>query len=542
MMIKKITGILTIIFMSSSVLMAQESAEVEQLLDNERYESAEAILEKRITTEGIMPDINYLLVKTYLEQDKVNEVKDFITKYKLSDNPDADPLDRITYARYLLQKGDRAAANVIFNSILENKKNRKNPLLLMAMAEVNIAEDMGDPAQALEWLKMAGDKDDNNPSINILEGLAYRKLSDASKAFLAYQQALKKDKNNVKAHYLLGKIFTAQKNQEVYLEHFMKAYKIDSTYAPVLEALYDHYYNIDVRIARKYLEKFIANTDHTIQHDYRMTDMYYLTGDYDRAITGALKLIDTEKEKAQPRLYKLMAYSAMKGKDTLKALEYANQYFSKEQPVKLIAADFELKAILTEAQPGAEKGAIDYYSIAGEMDTLVANKIKYATAIIKLTKKADMISKQAYWLGKLYQWKEKTNNIDLFNWGLAHYTAAEYLQSDSVFTLYTERYPEDIFGHYWRAQANAAIDTALAQGLAVPHYIKVTEIGEKDKEKNKKMLLKAYGYLGGYEANIRKDYVQSLMWFEKFLELDDENADAKRYAETLRKWVDEQKK
>lgn len=542
MMIKKITGILTIIFMSSSVLMAQESAEVEQLLDNERYESAEAILEKRITTEGIMPDINYLLVKTYLEQDKVNEVNDFITKYKLSDNPDADPLDRITYARYLLQKGDRAAANVIFNSILENKKNRKNPLLLMAMAEVNIAEDMGDPAQALEWLKMAGDKDDNNPSINILEGLAYRKLSDASKAFLAYQQALKKDKNNVKAHYLLGKIFTAQKNQEVYLEHFMKAYKIDSTYAPVLEALYDHYYNIDVRIARKYLEKFIANTDHTIQHDYRMTDMYYLTGDYDRAITGALKLIDTEKEKAQPRLYKLMAYSAMKSKDTLKALEYANQYFSKEQPVKLIAADFELKAILTEAQPGAEKGAIDYYSIAGEMDTLVANKIKYATAIIKLTKKADMISKQAYWLGKLYQWKEKTNNIDLFNWGLAHYTAAEYLQSDSVFTLYTERYPEDIFGHYWRAQANAAIDTALAQGLAVPHYIKVTEIGEKDKEKNKKMLLKAYGYLGGYEANIRKDYVQSLMWFEKFLELDDENADAKRYAETLRKWVDEQKK
>ena len=542
MMIKKITGILTIIFMSSSVLMAQESAEVEQLLDNERYESAEAILEKRITTEGIMPDINYLLVKTYLEQDKVNEVKDFITKYKLSDNPDADPLDRITYARYLLQKGDRAAANVIFNSILENKKNRKNPLLLMAMAEVNIAEDMGDPAQALEWLKMAGDKDDNNPSINILEGLAYRKLSDASKAFLAYQQALKKDKNNVKAHYLLGKIFTAQKNQEVYLEHFMKAYKIDSTYAPVLEALYDHYYNIDVRIARKYLEKFIANTDHTIQHDYRMTDMYYLTGDYDRAITGALKLIDTEKEKAQPRLYKLMAYSAMKSKDTLKALEYANQYFSKEQPVKLIAADFELKAILTEAQPGAEKGAIDYYSIAGEMDTLVANKIKYATAIIKLTKKADMTSKQAYWLGKLYQWKEKTNNIDLFNWGLAHYTAAEYLQSDSVFTLYTERYPEDIFGHYWRAQANAAIDTALAQGLAVPHYIKVTEIGEKDKEKNKKMLLKAYAYLGGYEANIRKDYVQSLMWFEKFLELDDENADAKRYAETLRKWVDEQKK
>ena len=539
---KKITGTLIITFMFSTVLVAQDAAEVEQLLDNERYESAEAILEKKLNTDGVMPDISYLLVKTYLEQDKVEEVKDFISKYKLSDSPESDPLDRITYARYLLQKGDKAGADAIFNSILENKKNRKNPSLLMAMAEVNISEPKGDASLALEWLKMAADKDDDNPSIFILEGLAYRKLSDASKAYLAYQQALKKDKNNVKAHYMLGKIFTAQKNSEVYLEHFMKAYEVDSTYAPVLEALYDHYYNVDVRIARKFLEKFIANTDHNIQHDYRMTDIYYLTGDYDRAITEALKLIDTEKEKAQPRLYKLMAYSALKSKDSLKALEYVNQYFSKEQPAKFIAADFELKAILTEAQPGAEKGAIEYYSIAAEMDTLVANKLKFATAIIKLAKKADMASIQAYWLGKLYQWKDKTNNIDLFNWGLAHYTAAEYLKSDSVFTLYTERYPEDIFGYYWRAQSNAAIDTSLIEGLAVPHYIRVTEIGEKDKEKNKKMLLKAYGYLGGYEANTRKDYVQSLMWFEKYLELDSENADAKRYAETLRKWIKEQKK
>lgn len=539
---KKITGTLIITFMFSTVLVAQDAAEVEQLLDNERYESAEAILEKKLNTDGVMPDISYLLVKTYLEQDKVEEVKDFISKYKLSDSPESDPLDRITYARYLLQKGDKAGADAIFNSILENKKNRKNPSLLMAMAEVNISEPKGDASLALEWLKMAADKDDDNPSIFILEGLAYRKLSDASKAYLAYQQALKKDKNNVKAHYMLGKIFTAQKNSEVYLEHFMKAYEVDSTYAPVLEALYDHYYNVDVRIARKFLEKYIANTDHNIQHDYRMTDIYYLTGDYDRAITEALKLIDTEKEKAQPRLYKLMAYSALKSKDSLKALEYVNQYFSKEQPAKFIAADFELKAILTEAQPGAEKGAIEYYSIAAEMDTLVANKLKFATAIIKLAKKADMASIQAYWLGKLYQWKDKTNNIDLFNWGLAHYTAAEYLKSDSVFTLYTERYPEDIFGYYWRAQSNAAIDTSLIEGLAVPHYIRVTEIGEKDKEKNKKMLLKAYGYLGGYEANTRKDYVQSLMWFEKYLELDSENADAKRYAETLRKWIEEQKK
>ena len=185
---------LAISFMFSFSLLAQDAAVVEQLLDNERYESAEAILEKKISADGVMPDVNYLLIKTYLQQDKVDEVRDFIAKYKLSNNPDADPLDRVTYARYLLQKGDKAGADAIFNSILENKKNRKNPSLLMAMAEVNITEPKGDALLALDWLKMAADKDENNPAVFILEGLAYRKLSDASKAYLAYQQALKKDR------------------------------------------------------------------------------------------------------------------------------------------------------------------------------------------------------------------------------------------------------------------------------------------------------------------------------------------------------------
>lgn len=39
------------------------------------------------------------------------------------------------------------------------------------------------------------------------------------------------------------------------------------------------------------------------------------------------------------------------------------------------------------------------------------------------------------------------------------------------------------------------------------------------------MLLKAYGYLGGYEANVTKDYLASLAWFEKYLELDPDNTD-----------------
>src|SRR5699024_6433421 len=124
--------------------------------------------------------------------------------------------------------------------------------------------------------------------------------------------------------------------------------------------------------------------------------------------------------------------------------------------------------------------AVSFYIIASEKDSLRSNKEKYAEAIAGLYKKLDDFKGQAIWLGKVYQWKEKTNNLDLFNWGIANYKALNYQGADSVFALYTSRYPEDIFGYYWRAQSNAGIDTAMTDSLSVPYYRKVVLLGEKD--------------------------------------------------------------
>lgn len=514
---------------------------IEHLLESERYSSAELLLEENIGTNEPLPEINYLLVKTYLEQEKKEEVVKYVNKYLNSvHNEDVDPLNRIAYARYLLNSGNREAANEIFEAVADNKKNRKDPELLLVLAEVAVEEENGNAEEALKWLEMAEKKDKHNADISITRGLAYRKIGDASKAYLAYQDALKKDPRNVRAQYLLGKIFTAQKNHEVYLQHFMKAYAIDSTYAPVLEELYNHYYFRDVRIARKYLEKYIANTDYSLQNDYYMTDMLYLTGDYAEAIRYAGSIISKEQEKTKPRLYKLIAYSYLKNGDSIRALDNIKAYFNKEEPVKVIAADFEMIAQLTAKNPGQEEAAISYYSIAAEMDTINANKAGYAETIVALYKKLGNDSKQAEWLGKLYSWKKNANNVDLFNWGLAWYKAKDYLEADTVFAKYTERYPEDIYGYYWRAQANASIDTNMTGGLAIPFYHKVVEIGEKDQEAHRKMLLKAYGYLGGYEANITRNYPESLRWFEKYVSME-ENAEVARYIEMLHKWIAEKK-
>lgn len=538
MKITKLKILFAAVFLNTSLLKAQDLDEAKQLMENERYQSAETILEKAVITMSAETEASCLLMKTYLEQKKTAEAQKYVEDYLLpSISNGATAMDRIAYARYLMSTGNKPAADEIFASLLNEKKNQKNPFLLIAMAEVNIDEKNGDAQLAISWLGMAAKRDKNNSEVDILKGLAYRKLSDANNAYLAYQDALKKDPQNLKAHYLIGKIFTAQKNPDVYMDHFLRAYQIDSTYAPVLDELYMHYYYRDIKKAKQFLEKYITNSDYSVQNDYYMTDILYLNGEYANAIQAAKKIIEKEMGKSQLRLYKLMAYSSAKAGDSILAIQYITDYFNKEDPAKFIAADFELRAQLTEKMSGAIDAAIAYYTIATEMDTAYSNKVKYATKIADLYKQIEDYSHQAIWLGNLYKWKKKTNNIDLFNLGLAHYTAKEYRQTDSVFSLYSTRYPEDIYGYYWRAQANAAIDTSMTNALAIPHYKKVVEIGEQNKEVNKKMLLKAYGYLGGYEANINKDYPKSLSWFEKYQAIDQDNADVTRYVEMLKKWI-----
>jgi TolA-binding protein len=534
---KKIIALLVLTLGMVPLVRSQHIDEAKDLIESERYNSAETVLEKNLGTSEPEPELSYLLVKIYLEQEKTDDAAKYVNRYLQSGiSGDMAPLERIANARYLLNSGNKSAANEIFAAVLADRKNQKNPALLFAMAEVAIEEEAGDAKAALTWLDMAAKRDKQDPAIDIARGLAYRKLNDASNAFLAFQEAIKKDPGNARAHYLMGKIFTAQKNPDIYMQHFLKAYGIDSTYAPVLEELYNHYYFRDVRIAKKYLEKYIVNTDYSLQNDYYLTDMEYLVGDYQNAIRSAGTIISKEQEKVQPRLYKLIAYSYAKSGDSAKALLYINEYLKKEEPIKTIAADFQFVAQLTERMEGQEEAAISYYTIAADMDTVTANKAGYAAAIAELYKKKDDDAKQAIWLGKVYEWKEKTNNVDLFNWGLAHYMAKDYRMTDSVFSLYTGRYPNDIYGYYWRAQSNAAIDTSMADSLAVPWYHKVVEIGEQNKEANKKMLLKAYGYLGGFEANITKDYSKSLEWFEKYNALE-ENADVSKYIEMLHKWI-----
>jgi tetratricopeptide (TPR) repeat protein len=202
-----------------------------------------------------------------------------------------------------------------------------------------------------------------------------------------------------------------------------------------------------------------------------------------------------------------------------------------------VAKDFELKANLLAKFPGNSDEVVASLQRAIEMDTVKANKVEYASQAAKFYKNLGDKSNEAKWLGRVYQLKEDPSNIDLYYWGVAHYSAEEYQKADSVFSVYTEKHPEHIQGFYWRAKSNALIDSTMENGLAVPYYEKVIEMASADTVQNKSLLIQAYGYIGAYQANVKKDYDTALTNFDKILQLDAGNTDAIRYRDILLKWV-----
>jgi tetratricopeptide (TPR) repeat protein len=381
------------------------------------------------------------------------------------------------------------------------------------VAESNIEAPAGNSNYALEVLEKAIKRKKNDPKLHVLVGDVYLKLHNGTEAYKAYTAALDKDSHFAEADYKLGTIFQGQKNVDVYLEHFNKAVANDKTYGPAYYELYRHYLYTDPAKAMDYFRQYAALSDKTLQQQYALADVLYLNKEYPKAIEQAKMLIAKEKDKVQGRLYKLIGYSYGEMKDTANAIAYMQQYF----------------------QPEMQDSAIAYYQRAIDAMEKPTDQNPYYKKLAALYKANKNYAGEAASLGKYYMSNDKATNVDLFNWGLAAYRAEDYHQADSVFGKYTEKYPEQGFGYYWRARSNAAIDTSLKEGLAVPHYTKLIEVLQADSltEGNRKWMVQAYSYLAAYETNTQSDYKEAITYFDKILEIDPENSDAKKYITVL---------
>ncbi len=540
----KFTIIIILSFFLIRSAQAQSIADAKKNMYYGRDESAKKMLESMVNLSPANPDAVYLLGELYLLQGNLSGAYN-IYKNKSGEelqqeyNKKKSSLVYIGWAHVLIDTGRVAEGKALIESILLKTKN-KNVDALRAIALVNMNDKTGDLRLSIQLLSKAIDRDKKDASLYNLLGDAYRKLQDGSNAVLNYNLALKVDPLNAEAMYKKGKIYKTQNNPEVYLDRFKQAYAMDSTYTPVLYELYQYYFSRDVYYAQLYFAKYIEHSDTEPQQAYLAADLDYVSKKYTEAIDKARQIIHVEGDSAHPRLYKLIAYSYAAISDSSNAFTYINQYFDKQDTADYVAKDFALQAQLMEKESRDTNLIIATYTKALLFEKNIANKVEYINHLIRIASLSNNIQQESYWRGQLYNTKPYASNLDLYKWGIALYQGKNYEQADSIFTIYQDKYPEQLYGYLYRAKSNTYLDSAMEKGLAVPYYKKLVQVAEKDEIKNKAVLLMSYEYLGAYEANVTRHYATSLEYFDKLLALDPGNADAAKNSKVIKRWMEKQ--
>lgn len=524
----------TSLFMAAEALNAQSVQEGNQFYYYERYQSAENSFHNVLKQQPDNAQAWYGLTAAYLAEDKLAKAADSL--HLAPAGIYEQPYYEVAYGAVLLNENKKDSAAIYFNKALKQTKE-KDENILGAVAQAHVLSKNGDANYAVELINKAIKRDKKNAAWNVLLGDAYRKVNNGSEAYKAYKEALEKNESYAAAYHKIGEIFLTQKNPELYVDYFSRAIAADANYAPSLYQLYTYNFYKDVPKAFDYYRQYVAKADASIQNDYDLTDLLYLNKEYDKAIQKANVLMASQGQDLKPRIYKLLAYSYEEKKDSAQAVSYMQQYFSKEQDSNLIAKDFETMAGLYSVLPGKEDSALVFYEKAADLQKDSTALYKYYKNLAALAKSKKDYAQQAKWLNKYYAGNDDATNVDLFNWGLAYFLSQDYAMADSVFGLYVAKYPEQSFGYYWQARSNASLDKEMANGTAIPYYKKLIEVMATDTANTnyKKWMVEAYGYLAAYEANTEKDYPEAVGYFQKVLEVDPANADAKRYIEILEK-------
>jgi hypothetical protein len=229
--------------------------------------------------------------------------------------------------------------------------------------------------------------------------------------------------------------------------------------------------------------------------------------------------------------------------DSVNAKNLFETYFQKQKPEKFGPNDYATYAKVLLKFPGNDSVAAVYADKAVALDTLESNKVEYINAIAANYAASKNYKAAGDWYKKVLDIKKNYGKIDLYNTAYNYYLADSCKSADSIYALYTQKYPDELYGYKWRAKSNECIDSTRAQGLANPYYEKVIALAEADtaKEKVKADLIGAYNYMVAYHYNIKNDRDTALSYLDRILAIDPTNEAATKNREAINAATQKQK-
>ena len=507
----------------------------------DRFESAAATFQKLLAVNPNNIEATYWLGQTYLDMDD-NDAARKLYDDALMASANA-PLLLVGKGHVQLLDNKLSEARQNFETAITMTRGRKgdDPVILNAIGRANVDAKNGDLAYAIEKLEAAVQRDSKNADIFLNLGNAYRKArpgEGGGQAYTNYNKALEVNKNFAYAHIRLAKLFETQKNWDLVLQHLNDAIAIDPNFSLAYYELFYYYwfYKQDYSKSEEILNKYIAsrpNEDKT-EHDYLYSQLCWAKKDYDCAIAKAESVARSMGTKIKPRVFRQLAYSYLGKGDHANAKKNIDEFFLKTKDGP-IPEDYKLKADILSGMGASDEEIFKVFIEGAAIDTVLQTKIEFLTKGVDYFKTKGNKCLEAEMRMIVYNTKPNPNASELFFMGLPMYQCGNYQRADSIFKAYAVAFPDSIYGYFWSARSNRAIDTTMELGLAVPGYEKTLEVAQKDMVRLKSSGIEAAAYLAGYHNNVKSDVATAISYAQKGLDFDTTNTGLKGMLEQLQK-------
>lgn len=441
-------------------------------------------------------------------------------------------LNKIGQGKVLLEK-DPAAAGKLFAGVASGK-NKKNSAIMLAVAK---AYSVYAKEEAAEYLNKAREADSHNPDVYVFVGDRMAAGQKNGEACSQYEQAVHFDPSCTDAYVKFARIY-ANSNPQVGLDMLQKLEANDPESVIAAREMAELYYmSVRYKEAAEAYEKCIASPYSTDKEHSRFATILFYYGKFDRSLKLAESVL--QHDPASRVMKRIRMYDLVGLKEYDKAAMAAKDFFETTPANDLIGQDFMHYAHLLMARKEVEQ-AIPQYEKALQLDSTRVDLYKelagayeklnrYDSAIVNysnfIDKGGKLVTLADYFtLGKCHYFEG--NGADSTETGLnirrVHMHAA-----DSVFAYVAEKAPDSYLGNFWRARSNSALDPETTGGLAKPYYEAAVLILEKKPEKNVRMLVECYSYLG-YYYYLKKEMPQSQDYWNKILALDPQNEIAQK--------------
>ena len=452
--------------------------------------------------------------------------------------------------------------------------------ILAKLAESYIKNDNVDTSLAMPLIREAIKIDSKNRDIFLITGDIYMLLKDGSNAVKYYNRAQYCDPQSPTAKMKIGNLYMKANNLMIAIPYFEEAIKLNANYAPAYRELGQLYSSAGkYEKSKEYFKKYLELTQGNIPAKIRYVTALFYAKEYDEVVKNVAEILALDKSRTY--MNRLAGYSCYEKTppDYLRALNFMDTLFKSVSPDLIIKKDYyylakillgknqnyqelvKQKEAMTsqldkETKNYMQAKAANKASIKLNIDTLNQKIENWKNQISIANKEIDRafeaydnflsynpnnmsvineIASSYYRFGRFDKaaefWSKliglgKDNVNDYLQVGKTYYIGENYKKADSVFTITSNKFPDNLDALIYIARTNAKMNSDIKSSVVRSKFEDVIEKAKSDSIKNSDYISEACNFLGYYHL-MNNNFSTSKNYYNRIINLEASNKENK---------------